>query len=261
MFEGDKVANNVRYFSCLSPNWTQVASKLASRTNIVLFGRPFLGRTALRLLSSSSVPVKIGLNQPVPAVLRHGTTGQVRQVLPRQPYSSPTFRRINSRSWLEKYGQGVEHDTAISENIEKEFRTNQNETAIGSEEEGRKNITEAETVDDDAAAASKAELESLIKSQDNGNEQDANEQATVYDQHSFRPTERAELIDEGEKRWNKLFRDRKGHVSRLAEPNETVFVGNLFYDMTAGQLRAQMERFGTVTAARIIFDTRGLSKG
>ncbi|KAJ6129593.1 hypothetical protein N7512_002373 [Penicillium capsulatum] len=44
-------------------------------------------------------------------------------------------------------------------------------------------------------------------------------------------------------------------------PSETVYVGNLFYDLTAEQLRSKMEEFGTVASAWIVYDSRGLNKG
>jgi nucleolin len=45
------------------------------------------------------------------------------------------------------------------------------------------------------------------------------------------------------------------------EPKETIYVGNLFFDVTAEDLKRQMEKYGTVLNARIIHDNRGLSKG
>ncbi|KAI5298006.1 hypothetical protein KEM55_003938 [Ascosphaera atra] len=44
-------------------------------------------------------------------------------------------------------------------------------------------------------------------------------------------------------------------------PCETVYIGNLFFDVTAEQLRGHCEQYGTVEDVRIIFDSRGLSKG
>lgn len=41
----------------------------------------------------------------------------------------------------------------------------------------------------------------------------------------------------------------------------TVYVGNLFYDVEAEDLRAKMETFGTVVRALIVHDNRGMSKG
>ncbi|KAI5295139.1 hypothetical protein KEM52_002266, partial [Ascosphaera acerosa] len=45
------------------------------------------------------------------------------------------------------------------------------------------------------------------------------------------------------------------------DPCETVYIGNLFFDVTQDQLRAHCEQFGKVESVRIIYDARGLSKG
>lgn len=44
-------------------------------------------------------------------------------------------------------------------------------------------------------------------------------------------------------------------------PNETIYIGNLFYDVTAEDLRKRMETYGTVLNTMIAHDNRGLSKG
>lgn len=44
-------------------------------------------------------------------------------------------------------------------------------------------------------------------------------------------------------------------------PNETIYIGNLFYDITAEDLRKHMEKYGTVLNTMITHDNRGLSKG
>lgn len=44
-------------------------------------------------------------------------------------------------------------------------------------------------------------------------------------------------------------------------PSETVYVGNLFFDLTAEDLRKHMEQYGVVLKAVIVHDNRGLSKG
>ncbi|KAJ5708481.1 hypothetical protein N7488_008282 [Penicillium malachiteum] len=43
--------------------------------------------------------------------------------------------------------------------------------------------------------------------------------------------------------------------------SETVYVGNLFWDLTAEDLRAHFEQFGTVVGTTIVHDNRGISKG
>lgn len=44
-------------------------------------------------------------------------------------------------------------------------------------------------------------------------------------------------------------------------PSDTVYMGNLFYDLTAEDLRKHMEQYGTVLKTVIVHDNRGLSKG
>lgn len=50
-------------------------------------------------------------------------------------------------------------------------------------------------------------------------------------------------------------------VDQPNPPSETVYIGNLFFDLTAEDLREHMEKFGTVLKALIVHDNRGLSKG
>ncbi|MCJ1311793.1 phosphatidylserine decarboxylase [Agyrium rufum] len=46
-----------------------------------------------------------------------------------------------------------------------------------------------------------------------------------------------------------------------APPSSTVYVGNLFFDVTNQALQEEFTRFGTVRKVRIVTDARGLSKG
>lgn len=55
--------------------------------------------------------------------------------------------------------------------------------------------------------------------------------------------------------------NRAALLNTEPEPKATVYVGNLFYDMTAEDLRTVMERYGVVEYCIIIFDQRGISKG
>ncbi|KAJ5899937.1 hypothetical protein N7495_004681 [Penicillium taxi] len=48
---------------------------------------------------------------------------------------------------------------------------------------------------------------------------------------------------------------------RKNPPSENVYIGNLFYDITAEDLRTKMEQFGTVMHTSIVHDNRGISKG
>ena len=49
--------------------------------------------------------------------------------------------------------------------------------------------------------------------------------------------------------------------SHTPESEHTLYVGNLFFDVTEDALQREMERFGTINSVRIISDGRGLSKG
>lgn len=49
--------------------------------------------------------------------------------------------------------------------------------------------------------------------------------------------------------------------SRDKPPSRILYVGNLFFEVTAPQLEAEFARFGEITNSRIVTDTRGLSKG
>jgi RNA recognition motif-containing protein len=44
-------------------------------------------------------------------------------------------------------------------------------------------------------------------------------------------------------------------------PKESVYIGNLFFDVTAEDLKERMSEYGVVVHSKIIHDGRGLSKG
>lgn len=48
---------------------------------------------------------------------------------------------------------------------------------------------------------------------------------------------------------------------RNNDPKRTVYVGNLFFDVTEDDLSKELSRFGTIKNVRLIRDARGLSKG
>ncbi|KAG0154531.1 hypothetical protein PDIDSM_99 [Penicillium digitatum] len=54
---------------------------------------------------------------------------------------------------------------------------------------------------------------------------------------------------------------RRQYVSEGPVPKTTLYVGNLFFDVTAEDLRKHFEKFGVVENALIVHDARGLSKG
>lgn len=46
-----------------------------------------------------------------------------------------------------------------------------------------------------------------------------------------------------------------------AAPNKTLYIGNLYYEITEEQLKKVFSRFGEVQNVKIIYDNRGLSRG
>ncbi|KAH6637899.1 RNA binding domain-containing protein [Boeremia exigua] len=46
-----------------------------------------------------------------------------------------------------------------------------------------------------------------------------------------------------------------------APPNNTVYVGNLYYEVTADQVKRVFSRFGEIENVKLVFDNRGLSRG
>lgn len=45
------------------------------------------------------------------------------------------------------------------------------------------------------------------------------------------------------------------------EKKATIYIGNLFFDITESELVKEFTQFGTVSRCKVIRDTRGLSKG
>jgi nucleolin len=44
-------------------------------------------------------------------------------------------------------------------------------------------------------------------------------------------------------------------------PNKTLYIGNLYYEVTTEQLQRVFTRFGEVESVKIVYDNRGLSRG
>ncbi|KKK13395.1 hypothetical protein AOCH_001635 [Aspergillus ochraceoroseus] len=50
-------------------------------------------------------------------------------------------------------------------------------------------------------------------------------------------------------------------VKNQFTPKETIYIGNLFYDVTPEDLKEQMSKYGVVEEVNLIYDSRGISKG
>lgn len=56
---------------------------------------------------------------------------------------------------------------------------------------------------------------------------------------------------------------QRGHstIARNISPSNVLYVGNLYYEVTATQLERVFSRFGEIESTKIIYDNRGLSRG
>jgi nucleolin len=54
---------------------------------------------------------------------------------------------------------------------------------------------------------------------------------------------------------------RKERSSEAVPPHKMLYIGNLYYEVTAEQLKTVFSRFGEVASVKIVYDNRGLSRG
>ena len=47
----------------------------------------------------------------------------------------------------------------------------------------------------------------------------------------------------------------------VAKPNPTIYVGNLFYDVTESDIKREFEKIAPLKSVSLVYDRRGLSKG
>lgn len=55
-------------------------------------------------------------------------------------------------------------------------------------------------------------------------------------------------------------RPRRARDNDVA-PHKMLYIGNLYYEVTAEQLKNVFSRFGEVASVKIVYDNRGLSRG
>ncbi|KAJ5547192.1 hypothetical protein N7494_004777 [Penicillium frequentans] len=73
---------------------------------------------------------------------------------------------------------------------------------------------------------------------------------------------RHKVLDEEMKQGDSALSSRRPTKNyEISPPSETIYVGNLFFDLAAEDLRAHFEQFGTVLNTTIVHDNRGISKG
>lgn len=73
---------------------------------------------------------------------------------------------------------------------------------------------------------------------------------------------RHQVLDEEMKQGDSALSSRRSTKNyEISPPSETIYVGNLFFDLAAEDLRAHFEQYGTVLNTTIVHDNRGISKG
>lgn len=68
---------------------------------------------------------------------------------------------------------------------------------------------------------------------------------------------RAAETSNGRPRTDRRDRDR----GEPSPPNNTLYIGNLYYEVTADQLTKVFERFGEVSNVKLVYDNRGMARG
>ncbi|KAF2467447.1 RNA-binding domain-containing protein [Lindgomyces ingoldianus] len=53
----------------------------------------------------------------------------------------------------------------------------------------------------------------------------------------------------------------RGFKGHNATPNKTIYVGNLYYEVTEDQLKRVFSRFGAIDSVKVVYDNRGMSRG
>jgi nucleolin len=113
----------------------------------------------------------------------------------------------------------------------------------------------ADTPENFAQTAAEAPVEdNLTPAQQDAQAEPTNKEATVG----------ADALDAAARTGRSSPRDRKSSAVRddtAVEPHNTLYVGNLYYEVTEDQIKRVFSRFGDVESVKVIYDNRGLSRG
>lgn len=105
-------------------------------------------------------------------------------------------------------------------------------------------------------AASASEQASEVASKANVQASEATSQISEQAQYAAAQTTRAA------RNTRDAFSDRRSYDERPPKPQSKIlYIGNLFFEVTAPQLEAEFAKHGEVTNSRVVTDDRGLSKG
>ena len=172
--------------------------------------------------------------------------------------SSETTTTPSSGTTSEPVGQS-EHESKpvleqASEIAEKAKDTVSDAAAKAAQAVGEFTSQPKEKAQDIAASAS--EQASEVASKANEQASEATSQISEQAQYAAAKTTRAA------RNTRDAFSDRRSYDERPPLPQSKIlYIGNLFFEVTAPQLEAEFAKHGEVTNSRVVTDDRGLSKG
>jgi RNA recognition motif-containing protein len=114
----------------------------------------------------------------------------------------------------------------------------------------------ADTPENFAQTAAEAPIEeNLTPAQQQVQAEPTDESATVGPDALESAAEHAQKSQSGERK------PRTPRTPRNTTPNKMLYIGNLYYEVTAEQLKRVFSKFGDVESTKIVYDNRGLSRG
>ncbi|KAL4786658.1 hypothetical protein BJX76DRAFT_320984 [Aspergillus varians] len=232
-----------------------------------------LRRAACRLLAS-----------PGPIPIRSRLTAAHRLVIPRRTFIQSRWTGNEAKSQLDSKNAPATNTTTTATADVLDSSIQAEAKAVEEKEVKRESVDGSDTtataattsnvVTDSPAEAEAGKVQTLDEDSHSTNATSTTTTTTniTDDEHNslsnFDVSQIREAADEeagGEQPASqmRLTKGEKLELQRQArhEPKETIFIGNLFYDVTAEDLREQMSKYGVVQGVNIIYDSRGISKG
>jgi hypothetical protein len=117
----------------------------------------------------------------------------------------------------------------------------------------------ADTPENFAQTAAEAPVEeNLTPAQQEAQAEPTNESATVGPDALEAVVERVERSQRSDRSQRS---ERTPRTPRNTTPNNTLYIGNLYYEVSGEQLKNVFSKFGEVESTKIVYDNRGLSRG
>lgn len=217
------------------------------------------------LLSSSSVPLfakQRSIASVTPSALRW-TRPSPRFAIQRRWKSDAVQKEPAPEKTEKEVSQEKTEEEPIQGKAEEESTQVKTEDTPTSEDQSNSRAAEsaAEAATEQSSPTAVDEVtkstETATEQASPANERETAEKAEVAAASDVQPTSESGAQTDGAQGND----TRRRRFWSPPSPKETVYVGNLFFDVTAEDLKRQMSKYGVVESAKIIHDSRGLSKG